>query len=425
MSERGVIIIHNTQVFGKNYSIHKLWKEMADRYPSYEFKLGNGLGIIAVGNQCPSVLTDFLEACRNDATVPDAFQLAGSALFNKYEIRRLQKEITHQKEEIILLHNKLEKYKLKLSYIAQPWVFLFRKMLQVFGKIFSGAYWKKKLNKRNEKHLKVYSYVSPDIENIRTQIHNLAYKPFISVIMPVYNTDPKWLCKAIESVRDQLYPNWELCIVDDHSTNTETISFLREISDPKIKIEFSDTNRHISYCSNQALKLATGDYIALLDHDDEYTPDALYEIVKTINETGAKFIYSDEDKIDFQGLFIYPHFKKSYTIDTLPSCNYICHLAVIKKDLVEKVGGFTIGLEGAQDHDLFLRISEITNEIAHVPKVLYHWRQLEGSTSVSFSYKNYAWEAGRQAIENALIRRKIPCQVEIGMHPGIFTVVLP
>ncbi len=271
--------------------------------------------------------------------------------------------------------------------------------------------------------IKVYSYDIPVFtETVKKALQNFKRKPLISVIMPVYNVDAKWLQLAIDSLNAQWYPHWELCISDDASSKKETIDFLNNLDDPNIKIIFLKENVNISGASNAALKLATGDYIALMDNDDELTPDALYEVVKTINDQDADFIYSDEDKIEMDGQFTDPHFKPDYAPDMFLSQNYISHLGVIKKSLIDEVGAWTVGLEGSQDYDLYLRVLEKTDKIVHIPKVLYHWRKIPGSTAAEFSDKSYAQEAGLKALEQAMERRNIAAKVENAKYPGTYRV---
>ena len=270
---------------------------------------------------------------------------------------------------------------------------------------------------------KTYTYAEPKISSkTKSEIENFTIKPLISIIMPVYNVDPKWLDLAIKSIENQWYENWELCIADDKSTNIKTIKYLKNINNLKIKIKFLEKNLNISGASNEALKMATGEYIALMDNDDELTPNALYEVVKAINDTSAEFIYSDEDKLEMNGTFSDPHFKPDFAPDMFLSQNYISHLGVIKKSLIEKVDGFTIGLEGAQDYDLYLKVFEQTTKIYHIQKVLYHWRKIPGSTATEFSDKSYAQDAGIQSLQNAINRRGIDAKVENGKYPGTYRV---
>ena len=271
-----------------------------------------------------------------------------------------------------------------------------------------------------------YIYVPPRLdEEVRQNLKTFSIQPLISIIMPVYNVDPRWLKLAIRSIKNQWYKNWELCIVDDKSTNTRTIQYLKTIKDSKIKVKFLEKNLNISGTSNEALKMVSGEYIALMDNDDELTPDALYEVAKAINNKKAEFIYSDEDKLEMDGSYANPHFKPDFAPDMFLSQNYISHLGVIKKSLIDKVGGFTVGLDGAQDYDLYLKVFEHTDKIYHIQKVLYHWRKVSGSTAAEFSDKSYAQEAGRKAIENAMKRRKIEAVVKNGKYPGTYKVEYP
>ncbi|MDD3453389.1 MAG: glycosyltransferase family 2 protein [Bacilli bacterium] len=245
-------------------------------------------------------------------------------------------------------------------------------------------------------------------------IINFEYNPLISILIPVYNIGEKYLTECIESILNQSYQNFEICLVDDASTKEETIKTLKKYEDnSKIKIKYRDKNGHISRTTNDALELSSGEFVALVDNDDLLSKNALYEVVKVLNENkNLDMIYSDEDKIDFKGNRCDPHFKPDFSPDTLLSLNYICHLAVLRKTIVDEIGGFTVGLEGAQDHDLFLRFTEKTNKIHHISKILYHWRKIEGSTSVSIDNKNYANDLGKKAIEEALKRRNIKGHVE-------------
>lgn len=273
---------------------------------------------------------------------------------------------------------------------------------------------------------KKYVYITPKLtQEVQEDMRGFERKPLISIIMPVYNVNPKWLDLAIKSIEAQWYENWELCIADDKSTNQKTIDYLKSLKNSlnsKIKIKFLDANLNISGASNEALKLAEGEYVALMDNDDEIAPDALYEVVKVINATGADFVYSDEDKLEMDGSFSDPHFKPDFAPDMFLSQNYISHLGVVKKSLIDKVNGFTLGLEGAQDYDLYLKVFEHTNKIYHITKVLYHWRKIPGSTAAEFSDKSYAQDAGVGALKNAMQRRGIMANVHSGKYPGTYRV---
>jgi glycosyltransferase involved in cell wall biosynthesis len=228
-------------------------------------------------------------------------------------------------------------------------------------------------------------------------------------LLPVYNVEEKWLRQCIESVIGQLYGNWELCIADDCSPSPHIKRVLEEYAalDERIKIVFRPENGHISAASNSALELATGEFAALLDHDDELSEDALFYVVKEINEFPATdFIYSDEDMIDENGERYTPKFKPDFSRDFLYSVNYVTHLAVYRTSVLQKIGGFRIGLEGSQDYDLALRFIEQIpeNHIRHIPRILYHWRAIQGSIALSGDEKPYAHERARTAIRQHLKR---------------------
>ncbi|MBO7657033.1 glycosyltransferase [Candidatus Saccharibacteria bacterium] len=253
-----------------------------------------------------------------------------------------------------------------------------------------------------------------DMNEKPTKIEKLKYRPLISVVIPVYNVDGKYLRECIESVLGQSYNNFEICIVDDASSNKETLAVLQEYEkNKKVRVKYRKKNGHISRTSNDAIDMAKGEYVALLDNDDLLVKDALYEVVKVLNkDKKIDFVYTDEDKIDMDGKRCWPNFKPDFSPDTFLSMNYICHLSVIRTSLLRKVGGFTVGLEGAQDFDLFLRVSENTDNIYHIPKILYHWRMIPGSTAVDMGNKDYAADSGWKSVELALKRRGLDGRVE-------------
>lgn len=266
-------------------------------------------------------------------------------------------------------------------------------------------------------------------KKMKDKIDHFSYYPLISVIVPVYNTDEQWLMRCVESVRRQLYPFWELCIADDASTKPHVPRILKEYmaKDARIKVAFRDKNGHISACSNTALELATGEYIALLDHDDELSEDALYENASLLNaHPDADMIYSDEDKINEEGERFDPFFKPDWSPDTFLSQKYTCHLGIYRTKLISDIGGFREGFEGSQDYDLVLRLMEQTQKIYHIPKILYHGRMPPGSTALAADPKNYAHKAGLKALRDALARRGEERRVEeVQSYPGHFIVRYP
>jgi len=253
----------------------------------------------------------------------------------------------------------------------------------------------------------------------------LTNPPLISIVMPVYNVERRWLSAAVESVRRQFYPHWQLCIADDASSREETRQVLAELAatgDTRIKIRRLEQNVGIAAASNAALDLASGDYVGFLDNDDELSRDALIEMAQRIVADGADLLYSDEDKLEEDGRHSEPHFKPDYSPDYLFSINYVCHFSVVRRSLLNAVGGFRAGFEGAQDFDLLLRITERTEKISHIPKILYHWRKIEGSTAKVTSAKPQASDAGRRALAESLARRGIAAKVEPGPFPTSFHV---
>ena len=251
-----------------------------------------------------------------------------------------------------------------------------------------------------------------DVQRIREQIAKFHYSPMISVLLPVYNSNLRWLRRAILSVQKQLYPRWELCVVDDASTDRKLWPFLQRCArrDPRINVMRRTENGHISAASNDALRLANGDFVALLDHDDELAPTALYFVALALNKNrDLQLLYSDEDKLDAQNRRSEPYFKSDWNPELVLAQNFISHLSVYRTDLIRRLGGFRIGLEGSQDYDLALRCIEQIRpkEIEHLPWVLYHWRAGDQSTASSATAKPYAQEAARRAVQEHLERTGI------------------
>lgn len=243
----------------------------------------------------------------------------------------------------------------------------------------------------------------------KAHIERLSYKPLISVVVPAYNTPAETFRQMISSVQAQLYPHWELCVADDASPSPHVAEILEELaqSDSRIKWMRREKNGHISAASNSALELATGEFVALLDHDDVLPEHALYEVAVVIDaHPDAELIYSDEDKIDEAGLRYNPYFKPDYSYDQLLGQNFISHLGVYRRSTLQELGGFTIGAEGSQDYDLVLRLVHSKHcspdRIHHIPAVLYHWRQESGGRSFSQSQLERCVTVARMAINNQL-----------------------
>lgn len=256
----------------------------------------------------------------------------------------------------------------------------------------------------------------------QTKTYN--FRPLISIIVPVYNTDPDYLKTCIDSVIDQSYDNWELCIVDDASTQRSTTRCLREYAtkESRIKLKRLAKNSHISNSSNKAINIAEGEFIALLDHDDFLWPNALFEVVKLLQDhPDADFIYSDEDKIEGEkkGIIHFsPYFKPDWSPHLLECQNYIAHFSVMRRSLVERIGGFDERLVGAQDWDLFLRLSEKTDKIYHIPTILYSWRAHSGSTAMSSHAKGYVLVNQKTTLTNHFKRVKSDYRVNLRIDKG-------
>jgi glycosyltransferase involved in cell wall biosynthesis/GT2 family glycosyltransferase len=241
------------------------------------------------------------------------------------------------------------------------------------------------------------------------EIEQFRDRPTFSILVPVYNVAPRWLKDAIESVRRQVYPHWELCLADDHSTDPALVRYLDYLPrDPRIKLARRDTNGHICRATNTAADLATGEFVCLLDHDDVLAPHALFAVAERLRRhPDADLVYSDEDKIEEGGRRYDPQFKPDWSPELLLSYNYVNHFTVIRRDVFEKAGRFRPGFEGSQDHDLLLRVTELTDRVQHVAQILYHWRALPASTASAASVKPIVHTSGRRAVEEALTRRGI------------------
>lgn len=236
---------------------------------------------------------------------------------------------------------------------------------------------------------------------IKQKNTKFAYSPLISIVVPVYKTPTKLIKACIDSVINQTYENWELIIVDDASQDVQLNKVIQSYANNNKKIKFitNKINLHIANTTNEGIKIASGEYIGLLDHDDILYPNALFEVVKSLQKTKHDFIYTDEDKLSANGkVRSNPFFKPDWSPDFLRSINYITHFSVIKKGLINKVGGLNQKYNGAQDWDLFLRVSRQAKSIHHVPKVLYGWRMIQGSTAQATSAKPYVVNAQKKAL---------------------------
>ena len=263
-----------------------------------------------------------------------------------------------------------------------------------------------------------------ELQRMRVEARSFVSQPLISILTPVFDTPVPWLCEAIESVLAQVYENWELLLIDDGSTTTDLLRALPALAarDRRIRLVRLESHQGISAALNKGLDLASGEWVAFLDHDDVLEPDALYQNVRLLQENPAvDLIYSDEDKLTEQG-FDSPILKPDWSPDFFLSCNYLCHLIFLRRDLVREVGGFQPEFDGSQDYDLLLRVSERTNRIQHIPRVLYHWRRSDNSSASDVRQKPGQLEASWRAIEAHLKRRGEAAHVTVDWRTHAFCV---
>ena len=251
------------------------------------------------------------------------------------------------------------------------------------------------------------------------------YMPLFSILVPVYNTPIPYLREMLDSVRNQTYQKWQLCIANANPENEEVARILNQYieMDKRIQTVNVPENLGIAQNTNKALSIAKGDYIGLLDHDDMLAADALFEVAKTVNDENADVIYTNEDKITMSGeKHFQPNFKPEFNLDMLRSNNYICHFFIAKASLMKEIGGFRGEYNGAQDYDMIFRCTERADNIVRIPKVLYHWRMHEQSTAENPESKRYAFDAGKKVIEDHLKRCEESAEVQMTEYPGFYRV---
>ncbi len=270
--------------------------------------------------------------------------------------------------------------------------------------------------------------VMPTEDELKRQRHEQwEGMPLFSIVVPLYKTPVKYLEQLVESVQSQTYGKWELCLSDGSGSPSPLEDYLSKLKrrEKRVKLVRHPGPLQISDNTNAAIRKSTGEFIVFADHDDLLTEDALYECAQALREQpDTELIYSDEDKVSMNGKrYFEPHFKSDYNPDLLCSMNYFCHLVVVKRSLAEKAGLLDGAFDGAQDYDFVLRCTEHTDKIAHIPKVLYHWRAHENSTAENPESKRYAFEAGMRAIQAHYDRRMLPAKVEMGEYPGLYRTI--
>ncbi len=427
LSARGVVLAHGIGVAGSQLA--RGWTELARRHPSFELPYGDGLGVLAP--EPPEVLRPLLGASAEDAAlVTTFFRELGRRLVAESRLAVLEADVGRLEGELREAHATLEaianskatrlanRYRRLRDRLLAPGSPARRLLDHVAGRppaVEPVDY---------ESWLRRHAPAPAELARLRARVGALPARPLVSVLTPVHDVDEPWLCRCIDSVRAQLYDRWELCLVDDGSTRPHVARVLAAYAarDPRIRVERLDQNVGIGAASARALAMARGAYVAFLDHDDELTPDALARVVELLAERPElDLVYSDEDKLELDGRRVEPFFKPDWSPTLLLSMNYICHLSVLRRSVLLDAGGFRPGFDGSQDYDLFLRVTERTSRIAHIPRVLYHWRKVPGSAAAAVDAKSYAFDAAQNAIAEAVARRGGEARV-VMTRPGLYSV---
>lgn len=483
--ENGIILFHDVSEKSKDFGVYELWGELQEKYEALTFEHYHGLGVIFLNSNFLSNNRTSSKIWSNYYKNKSDIQELSNQINEKdrhidllkqenFQRIKLSNELREKNRDLLKQTHHLHEQKKLLESISSEyygfqsgliWKSLLRwrpikaklkvslgRFFEIFQRVFSYTknscrllkkYGLKEFlfrtyialryvkyseyNRDYQIFLRKNKYTKRDVLEIKKEIGDFRNKPLISIIMPVYNVDPKWLKKAIESVKNQWYENWELCIADDCSTYQSIKPLLERYAeeDKRIKVVFREKNGHISEASNSAIDIATGEYIVLMDNDDVIHPQALYKIVKAVNEKPTVgLVYSDEDKMELNDTRCDPIFKSDYSPDYLLSTNYFCHLTTIRTDLIKKVKGFRKGFEGSQDYDLFLRVVELLKEedIIHIPDILYSWRKIPGSTALTYDQKGYAQIASFNALKDTIRRRSIKGQITEGLQGGFFRI---
>jgi glycosyltransferase involved in cell wall biosynthesis len=383
----------------------------------------------------PAVETAFARLNKAMSDFRRSFEIRGS------ELEGAHRHIAALEEKLL----KLKEYRRELKLLKEQKQTLRKSPERRVGQILLAPYrlpeklaktiWKKLHRSARERRRSVASSeyqtwfdrhraTARDLERIRIESRAFASRPLITVITPVFNTRVEHLEEAVESVLAQAYENWELVLIDDGSSDTEVLRALPLLAarDGRVTLESLGKHEGISAASNQGLAFARGGWVTFLDHDDVLEPDALFHIVKLLQaHPDADLVYSDEDKLTDDG-FEAPLFKPDWSPDFFLSYNYLGHLTAVRRDMVQKAGGFRSQFDSAQDYDLFFRVIEQTGRIHHIPRILYHWRRSENSSAISVRQKPEQLDASRLAIEDYLKRRGESAHVAVDWRTHAFCV---
>lgn len=458
LSKRGVVLLHDTNVRTDDFGVWRLWRGLLTTYSGFELPYAHGLGVLFVGSEPEPGVAEFVKlTSEQPSEVTDFFFALGERAAARGRASRLADELERRQEEQTRLENavrerdsQLEQFHIELNRLRQErshrealereldaalarasaldvelasvqrstsWHITAplrrgkaalrraRRLMRILPPRLRAG-----IRRGSGKRLSLGKQVSaPRI--VSRAGRPLATRPLISVILPTWNTDPDLLVRAISSVSQQTYANWELCICDDGSSRSDTRETLRQLvtCDTRLKVVFAESNQGISAASNMALELASGEFVTFLDHDDELTPEALYEFVGFFDEQpDIDVVYSDEDKIDVRGKRSEPFCKPDWSPEYFRGVMYVGHLLMIRRSLVEAVGGFDSSFDGVQDYELMLRISERTDRIEHVALVLYHWRKTPSSLASATDAKADIAAIQARAVQAHLDRTGTP-----------------
>ena len=416
-----IVLFHDIAVYARDFGVWKFWRELKNQYPrGLEFLHSAGLGVLQISGSNKRTRPTWLEpGSTSRENVIKVMEAAGEALMSKDKSNFVRTKITQRPCSTkhpgfwrrLEQNFRKQRYRWTYKILFDPaW---YRKTHADMAE-WEGDPWEHylKYGKDEGRGLnKILNFVTTGvyrrkiIQDMEKKMAAFSRRPLISVIMPVYNTKPEWLRQAIESVCNQIYPHWELCIADDASTERSVIELLKKYhkTDLRIKVVYHEKNANIVAASNSALALATGAFVAFLDHDDRLPQDALYWVAEAINRNPeARLLYSDWDGIDENGVRHLGYFKPDFNYELLLAQNYVSQLGVYCRELVCGLGGFRKDYDGSQDWDLALRaVAAIRrNQVVHIPRILYHWRQ--HSSSVSKASSEMCAAAGRRAVAEHL-----------------------
>ncbi len=467
LSDRAVVLFHDTEVYQRDFGVHRYWVEISQKYPSFGFQHGRGLGVLFFG-YCRSegaerILSEISKE-RKLTLLSEFFASQGFLLSTRYHIQKAESGIDKSRSDLITiemlsgfnranqifaekdqhetslynaimqktegqLHWRYRRYKRMVEYFILKTLADASQLISLRASSEFRRLAKKRVSSHSKSFRPTYLQVL-EFWNVQRQAlesryaalsQELASGPLISVVVPVFNPNPEYLSEMIESVRAQRYSNWELCIADDASTKPEVRKVLEQFidEDPRVHVVFREKYGNIACAKNSALEITHGTYVAFLDHEDLLDPDALMLVADVIvKNPSVKIVYSDEDKIGEDGIRFEPHFKPDYNRELLYGSNYVSHFGIYNTKLIKKIDGFRAGYEGAQDYDLLLRCLEHVDDrhVHHIPNILYSSRATPGNIIVSPEAKSHAIKAGQCALEEHLTN-KFGRQIKV--KPGL------